>query len=257
LRLLKKHGMKLNLKKCNFAKESYVYMGYVITYDSAGNPIVTIEKSKNEAIQKIPVPTTIRKVKSFCGMVLYLAKFLPHLATLLKPIFELTKKQAKGLKFKWSAECESNFQEIKNLIQRAPVQYPPSKDGKFIVYVDTSRTATGASLYQIQGGEERLIGYHSKTLDGPAINYSVSELELTGLYINLKAFKSLLTGTNFSVVTDHSAIVGILNSKAEPATNRTKCFLEKLSEMSFTVGTVPFVLGVWLMLIYSKLWERY
>ena len=62
LRLLKKHGMKLNLKKYNFAKESYVYMGYVITYDSAGNPIVTMEKSKNEAIQKIPAPTTICKV---------------------------------------------------------------------------------------------------------------------------------------------------------------------------------------------------
>ena len=102
LRVLKKHGMKLNLKKCNFAKRSYVYMGYVITYDSEGNPIVTIEKSQNEAIQKIPAPTTTRKVKSFCGMVLYLAKFLPHLATLLKPIFELTKKPGKGSKFIWS-----------------------------------------------------------------------------------------------------------------------------------------------------------
>ena len=73
------------------------------------------------------------------------------------------------------------------------------------------------------------MGYHSKTLDGPAVNYSVSELELTGLYINLKAFQSPLTGTNFSVVTDHSAIVGILNSKVEPATNRIKKILEKLS----------------------------
>jgi hypothetical protein len=100
-------------------------------------------------------------------MVMYLAKFLPHLATLLKPIFELTKKGAKGAKFHWSAECERNFAEIKSPIQQAPVQYPPSRDGKYVVYVDTSRTATGASLYQIQDGEERLIGYHSKTLDGP------------------------------------------------------------------------------------------
>ena len=146
---MKKHGMKLNLKKCNFTKESYVYMGYVITYDTNGNPIVTIEKTKNEAIQKIPAPNTTKRVKSFCGMVMYLAKFLPHLATLLKPIFELTKKSPKGTKFHWSDECEKNFVEIKALIQKAPVQYPPTRDRKFVVYVDTSRTATGASLYQI------------------------------------------------------------------------------------------------------------
>ena len=124
-------------------------MGYVITYDTNGNPIVTIEKTKNEAIQKIPAPNTTKRVKSFCGMVMYLATFLPHLATLLKPIFELTKKSPKGTKFHWSDECEKNFVEIKALIQKGPVQYPPTRDGKFVVYVYTSRTATGASLYQI------------------------------------------------------------------------------------------------------------
>ena len=128
LELLGKHGMKLNLKKCDLAKQKYVYMGYLISYDENGNPVVSIEKSKNEAIQKLPAPTSVKKVKSFCGMVLWLSKFLPDLATLLIPMFQLTKKPSKNKKFLWTPECQVNFDRIKELIRKAPVQYPPTKD---------------------------------------------------------------------------------------------------------------------------------
>ena len=50
------------------------------------------------------------------------------------------------------------------------------------------------------------------------------------------AFKRLLKGTHFEVYTDHAAIPMIMKSKTEPATDRIKRLLEKLSCYSMTVG---------------------
>lgn len=46
----------------------------------------------------------------FCGMVQYMAQFLPGLWTTLEPIRKLTRKE-----FIWSAECEKIFQEVTQL----------------------------------------------------------------------------------------------------------------------------------------------
>ena len=40
---------------------------------------------------------------------------------------------------------------------------------------------TGSSLWQIQGGKPKLIGYASKTLPEACSRYNVTELEMTGL----------------------------------------------------------------------------
>ena len=65
----------------------------------------------------------------------------------------------------------------------------PRSQGLLRLYSDTSRVATGASLWQVQDGEERLIAYHSKALPASAVWYGVSELELTGFFLNVQAFR--------------------------------------------------------------------
>ena len=54
-----------------------------------------------------------------------------------------------------------------------PILYLPKPGGRFILYCDSSRTHTGSSLWQVQEGKPRLIGYASKSLPAPALNYSV------------------------------------------------------------------------------------
>jgi hypothetical protein len=104
------------------------------------------------------------------------------------------------------------------------------------LYSDTSITATGSSLFQIQNGEERLIAYHSKKLPDACKRYGISELELTGIYLNIHAFRYLLKSTNFEVYTDHSSLCNILKSKHEPPNDRFKKLIEKLSAYTFKIG---------------------
>ena len=54
----------------------------------------------------------------------------------------------------------------------------------------------GSSLWQVQEGKPCLVGYASKTLPTACLNYSVTELEMTGLLVNMGLWKTLLKDEN-------------------------------------------------------------
>ena len=67
----------------------------------------------------------------------------------------------------------------------------PNKTGRFHLYSDTRKFATGSTLYEIQNGKSKLITYTSKRLPEAAKSYSITELELCGLAINIESFSHL------------------------------------------------------------------
>ena len=93
----------------------------------------------------------------------------------------------------------------------------------------------GSDLYQIQNGKPKLITYASKRLPEAARNYSITELEMSGLAINITSFANLLKKVDFNAIVDHLALVYILKSKTELATPRIKRLLEMLSAYSFNL----------------------
>ena len=66
-------------------------------------------------------------------------------------------------------------------------------------------------------------------------NYSITELELCGLAINVASFSHLLKRVDFDAVVDHLPLTHIIKSKAEPATVRIKRLLELISSYSFNL----------------------
>ena len=98
----------------------------------------------------------------------------------------------------------------------------PNTTGRFCLYSDTSKFATGSTLYQIQNGKPKLIAYMSKRLPVMAKKYSITELELCRFAINIASFSHLLKGVDFDTIVDHLALTHIIKSKAEPAITRIK-----------------------------------
>ena len=96
-------------------------------------------------------------------------------------------------------------------------------------------TETDSALYQIQNGKPKLIAYGSKRLTEAVHNYSITELEMCGLAMNIASFVHLLRKVDFDAVVDHLAIMHIMRSKVEPATTRIKRLLEVLSSYSFNL----------------------
>ena len=174
----------------------------------------------------------IKGCQSFVGMVNFVSLFCPKLQKLLKPIYDLTRK---GRQFLWEKEQQQAFDEIKHRLQRPLVLHLPDRHGCFKLYSDTSKFATGSALYQIQNRQPKLIAYASKRMPEAAKNYSITELEMCGLAMNISTFSHLLKKVDFDAIVDHLAITHIIRSKTEPATTRIKRLLELLSPYSFNL----------------------
>ena len=231
LNALLKNGLKVSPKKCQLFRASLQYMGNEIFIE---NKKVCVKPLRNrlEAIQRLQPPKMPKGCRSFAGVVNFLSMFCPELQRLLKPIYDLPRK---GRPFNWQKEQQDSFLEIKCRLTTPPVLHMPNKTGRFHLYSGTSKFATGSTLYQIQGGKPKLIAYASKRLPEAARNYSITELELCGLAINIASFSHLLKRVDFDAIVDHLVLTHIIKSKAEAATTRIKRLLKLISSYSFNL----------------------
>ena len=231
LSALLKNGLKISPKKCQLFKTSLQYMGNEIFIEDKKACVKPL-RNRLEAIQKLQPPKTPKGCRSFAGVVNILSMFCPELQKLLKPIYDLTRK---GRPFHWRKEQQDSFIEIKHRLVKPLVLHMPNKTGRFHLYSDTSKYATGGALYQIQGGKPKLIAYARKILQEAAKNYSITELELCGLAINIASFAHLLKRVDFDAIVYHLALTHIIKSKVDPATTRIKSLLELISSYSFNL----------------------
>ena len=81
---------------------------------------------------------------------------------------------------------------MKHRLVKDPVLHMPNHEGRFHLYSDMSKFATGSALYQIQNEKPKLIVYVSKGLPEAVRSYLITELELCGLAINIANFSHLL-----------------------------------------------------------------
>ena len=218
LKALLKNGLTFFPKKCQLFRTKLQCMGNTIFIKDKRVCIKPL-RSRLEAIQKLQPPMTVKGCRSFAGMVHFLSMLCPELQKLLKPIDDLTRK---GRQFIWGKEQQIAFEEIKCRLVRLPVLHLPNSSGRFHLYSDTSTFAMGRALYQIQNEKPKLIAYAGKRLPEVVKNYSIIELEMCGLAINITSFSPLLKRVDFNVIVDHLALTHIIKSKTEPGATRIK-----------------------------------
>ena len=188
LKALLKNGLKISPKKCQLFKTSLQYRGNEIFTENKKVCVKPL-RSRLETLQKLQPPKRPKGCRSFAGVVNFLSMFCPELQKLLKPIYDLTRK---GKPFYWEKGQQYSFKEIKHRLMKPPVLHMPNTTGRSHLYSNTSKFVTGSVLYQIQNGKPKLIAYASKRLPEAAKSYSITELELCGLAINIASFAHLL-----------------------------------------------------------------
>ena len=75
----------------------------------------------------------------------------------------------------------------------------------------------------------------SKRLPEAVKSYSITELELCGLAINIASFSHLLKRVDYDAIADHLVLTHIIKSKMVPATTRIKRLLELTSSYSLNL----------------------
>ena len=147
---------------------------------------------------------------------MHMRKLEDLLKALLKNGLKISPMKCQLFKIELQYICNTILIQEKRVCVK-PLHSRLEEDGKgrFHLYSDTSKYATGSALYQIQNGKPKLIGHASKRLPEAATHYSITELEMCGLAINITGFTHLLKKVEFDAIVDHLALVHILKSKTE------------------------------------------
>ena len=90
----------------------------------------------------------------------------------MQPLVALTKNDKP---FKWTKECQKDFENIKWALINPDIMAFPTDDGKFILNTNVSDDTIWTVLTQIQGGVEKVITYGSQTLGKSGSNYCVTD----------------------------------------------------------------------------------
>ena len=85
-----------------------------------------------EAIQKAPSPKNVQELRSFLGLLNYYGKFIPNLASLIRPLNSLLRHDCQ---WKWSDECEAVFKEAKEKLLSSKVLALIFAVKKFHIYL--------------------------------------------------------------------------------------------------------------------------
>ena len=94
-------------------KEVVEYLGHRV--DAEGIR-ATPENVKD--IVEAPQPQNMQQLRSFLGLLNYYRKFLPNLATVVKPLNDLLHK---GQRWRWSTECSQAMDKAKQLLTTSQV----------------------------------------------------------------------------------------------------------------------------------------
>ena len=66
--------------------------------------------------------------------------------------------------FRWGAEQQQAFDEIKEYLSKPPVLVPPQQDRPFYVYLSVGDTSIALVLVQKHGGQERVVFFLSRRI---------------------------------------------------------------------------------------------
>ena len=169
------------------------------------------------------------------GFASYYRRFIKDFAVVAKPLHRLTEK---GAQFKWTAECERAFQQLRNLLTSTPVLAHPDFNRPFILDTDASDTGVGAVLSQVdEEGRERVVAYASRLLSKPERNYCVTRRELLAVVTFVKHLHPYLLGRRFCLHADHGSLKWLRNFK-DPEGQLAR-WLEVLQQFDFEVVHRP------------------
>ncbi|KAH8356644.1 hypothetical protein KR084_001058, partial [Drosophila pseudotakahashii] len=197
--------------------DDIVYLGHMVS--EAG---IHTDPDKVAAVKELQPPTSLKELRRCLGMASWYRRFVPNFATIVQP---MTKLLRKSTKWRWDAEEQVAFDELKDRLTSAPTLACPNFDHRFTVQTDASDVGLGAVLTQETEGTERVIAYISRRLEKAEENYTTTEKECLAVVWAIRKWRCYLEGYEFTIITDHLALKW-LNSIESPSGRIARWALE-------------------------------
>ena len=228
---LKSAKVTLNYEKCKFRQTSIKFLGEKLS-DKGIEP----DPDKIGTIQNWDRPHDEQTLKSFFGMLNFVGRFIPNLASRTPALRSLLKKEAVWL---WDENHDKEFQDMKSAMITHPVLsfYDPVKQHK--ISNDASKDGIGSVLLQLETDGWHPVHYGARSLTKVEKSYAPIEREALGILFGATKFHQYIFGKNFLMETDHRPLVSIFEGYLNAAPARIQCIMLKLQKYDFQLTWVP------------------
>jgi hypothetical protein len=197
---LQQHQLFLKKSECFFGARSVGYLGHVISAEG-----IAMDDDKVHAVLTWPMPTSVRVVWAFLGLVGYYIRFIRDYDAIATPLTKLLRKDG----FLRSPEADAAFHALQQALTMAPVLRLPDFDKEFIVECDASGTGFSVVLHQGDGA----VAFFSKQITPRHAKLVAYERELIGLVQAMRHWRSYLWGHPFIVRTDRFSLKFLLDQR--------------------------------------------
>ena len=225
LKRLIEFGIKIKGKKSEWAVKEFSFLGQIVSAEG-----VRVDPKKLTAIRSIPLPTTSKQLKSFLGAVGAWRRYIPAFAEIADPLRPLL-AQFTTL----NDEQIAAIDKLKDIVCSGRVMHHPRWDLAFEIHCDASKRGLGAVLLQRIDGELRPIRFFSRATTKVEKDYAANELEVLSALIACETFRGYVCMSPFTLVTDHSALKQLFESKCNPKGGRQTRWLLRLSEFQMNI----------------------
>lgn len=208
LKRLKEYQVELNMGKCVFRVTKLVFLGHELSTSG-----IRPTNDKLQAVKQFRQPKNKDEVKSFLGLINYVSKFIPNVATETEALRVLARYDSK---FHWGREQQHAFNELKEKLSNESIlgYYDPIDKTQWIA--DASSVGLGSVLVQINDDGIRIIEWESRSLTETEKRYCQTEKEALALVWAVERHHFYVYGRVFDLITDHRALEVIFGPKSRP-----------------------------------------
>jgi hypothetical protein len=188
-------GLKVNARQCFWGTDETEYLGYILSRDG-----IKPQPKKIEAILAIKLPTKVKELCRFLGIVQYYRHLWAKRGKMLAPLTNLVgecsysksdkKLGKKKVPWHWDEGHQKAFDDVKAAIAKDVALAYPDFSKEFEIYTDSSSSQIGAVITQ----DNRPLAFWSRKLTKTQKKYNVTEIELLAIVEVLKEFKGMLWG---------------------------------------------------------------
>lgn len=255
LDVLKKEELVADLKKVELFTPEVTFCGHIL-----GGGTRRPAPGKLKAIEKWETPQTITELRAFLGFTNYYNVYIKDYSRIVARLQDKLKvprsegKKGSRKKISWDEEDEDAFQEIKRILCSQLALQRVNPDRPFVLRVDASKVAVGATLEQLLD-EERAptvedvqhrrtvpVAFMSRKLTGSQRNWTPREQETYAIIVALQKWESWVGLQPVMVLTDHKSLESwakeVLDTPSGPLGRRSR-WHQILSKFDLSVGYIP------------------
>jgi transposase InsO family protein len=192
------------------------------------------------AINDWAVPRDQKEVRSMVGLAMFVKGYVKNMSDIITPLQDLLKKNV-VVEQVWKDEIHGKaLSELKRIITSEPVLRCVDITRPFRIHVDACRRGRGIGAVLLQQNPDdnnrwHPVSFWSLKLTNAEREYSATDLECKAMHDAIEHWSTYLrNGLPFEVVTDHYALVYLVNKPMKDSNGRLMRYIMDLQQYNFS-----------------------